>query len=311
MKKITVITPCYNEEENILNCVNALQNIMIKKLSNYDYEHIICDNFSTDSTRKVLREIAQNNKNVKVIFNSRNIGPFKNIWNALKKSSGDAVIPFLPADLQDPPEVIPKFIDAWEQGYSVVYGIRMNRKDPYILKIFRKFYYFLIKNFSQIEIPPNAGEFLLADRRTIDSIIQVDDEYPYVRGLIAQTSPKYFTISYQWRKRIKGKSKNSFFDLVDQAINGFVTTSRVPARIASITGLIVAFAAIIFAFITVTVVLFSHREFSPGTPTIIVTILLFGGINLFFLGILGEYILSIHGQVRKIPPMFEEEVINF
>ncbi len=311
MKKVSIITPCYNEQENILICIKTLQNVFQDKLQNYDYEHIICDNSSTDSTRSILKEVAQNNKKVKVIFNSRNVGPFKSIWNALKRSSGDVVIPFLPADLQDPPEVIPQLIDAWEQGYSVVYGIRVDRKEKFILKNLRKLYYYLIKHFSQIQIPNNAGEFLLADRRTIDSILSVDNEYPYVRGLIAQTCPDYSTVSYAWGERKSGKSKNSLFDLLDQAINGLVTTSRVPARIASIMGLAVSFLAIIFALVTVAVVLISQKDFSPGIPTIIVSVLFFGGINLFFLGILGEYILSIHAQVRKQPPMFEEKVFNF
>lgn len=311
MKKVSIITPCYNEQENILICIKTLQNVFQDKLPNYDYEHIICDNSSTDTTRSILKEVAQNNKKVKVIFNSRNVGPFKSIWNALKRSSGDVVIPFLPADLQDPPEVIPQLIDAWEQGYSVVYGIRVDRKEKFILKNLRKLYYYLIKHFSQIQIPNNAGEFLLADRRTIDSILSVDNEYPYVRGLIAQTCPDYSTVSYAWGKRKSGKSKNSLFDLLDQAINGLVTTSKVPARIASIIGLAVSFLAIVFALVTVAVVLISQKDFSPGIPTIIVSILFFGGINLFFLGILGEYILSIHAQVRKQPPMFEEKVFNF
>ena len=311
MKKITIITPCYNEEVNIVKCVNAVKDILHTNLAHYDYEHIICDNHSTDSTRSILNEIAKNDKKVKVIFNSRNVGPFRNIWNGIKKSSGDAVIPFLPVDLQDPPEVIPQFVDAWEQGFSVVYGVRSNRKDKFILGIFRRFYYYLVKKFSQIDIPSNAGEFLLADRSIINSILKVDDEYPYVRGLIAQTSPKYFTVSYQWRKRSYGKSKNTFFDLMDQAINGLVSTSRLPARIASITGLVVAFTALILAIITIVAVLISNRVLSPGIPTIIVTILFLGGANLFFLGIVGEYILSIHAQVRKQPPMFEEETLNF
>jgi glycosyltransferase involved in cell wall biosynthesis len=311
MKKISIITPCYNEEDNVEICAAELKKIMSEKLSEYEYEHIFADNASTDLTLDKLRMIAANDRNVKVISNSRNVGPFRNMWNAMKSATGDAVIPLLPADLQDPVEVIPIFVRNWEKGDLIVYGVRTNREEFLLMRIFRKSYYYLIKKFAYASIPMNSGEFLLADKRVIESVLSVDDQYPYIRGLIAQTSAKSSSISYKWVKRKNGKSKNSFIDLFDQAINGFVSTSKIPARIALLIGMIFSLVGIGLAVISTLLFVFSDNQTSAGIPTIIISIFLFSGTQLFFLGILGEYILSIHGQVRKTPPMFELERLNF
>jgi hypothetical protein len=233
------------------------------------------------------------------------------MWNAMKSATGDAVIPLLPADLQDPVEVIPIFVRNWEKGDLIVYGVRTNREEFLLMRIFRKSYYYLIKKFAYASIPMNSGEFLLADKRVIESVLSVDDQYPYIRGLIAQTSAKSSSISYKWVKRKNGKSKNSFIDLFDQAINGFVSTSKIPARIALLIGMILSLVGIGLAVISTILFVFSDNQTSAGIPTIIISIFLFSGTQLFFLGILGEYILSIHGQVRKTPPMFELERLNF
>ena len=231
MKKISIITPCFNEEDNVERCYQVTKKMMKNDLPNYTYEHIFSDNASTDSTFKILYSIAKKDKNVKVILNSRNVGPFRNMWNAMKNVSGDAVIPLLPADLQDPVEVIPKFVKNWEKGDLVVYGVRANRQESLIMRAARGMYYRIIRKFADAVIPINSGEFLLADIRVIKSVLAVDDEYPYIRGLIAQTGVKSSSVKYTWVRRKRGKSKNSFIDLVDQAINGFVSTSRVPALI--------------------------------------------------------------------------------
>ena len=190
MKKITIITPCFNEEDNVERCYQAAKKMMKNDLPNYSYEHIFSDNASTDSTFKILSLIAKKDKNVKVILNSRNVGPFRNMWNAMKNVSGDAIIPLLPADLQDPVEVIPKFVKNWEKGDLVVYGVRANRQESLIMRAARGMYYRIIRKFADAVIPINSGEFLLADIRVIKSVLAVDDEYPYIRGLIAQTGVK-------------------------------------------------------------------------------------------------------------------------
>ena len=311
MKKLSIITPCYNEEVNVEICAQELKKVMQEKLSGYDYEHIFADNASTDATLIKLRELAAKDDHIKVISNSRNVGPFRNMWNAMKSATGDAVVPLLPADLQDPPSVIPELVKHWEQGFLVTYGVRANREESIIMRMARGFYYRIIKKFASAVIPLNSGEFLLADKKVIDSILVVDDQYPYIRGLIAQTGVKSASVPYTWVRRERGKSKNSFISLIDQAINGFVSTSRVPARLALLGGFLLSFLGFAYAIFTVVMVLISDGTAPVGIPTIIVGIFLLGGVQLLFLGLIGEYILSIHGQVRRTPPMFETERINF
>jgi glycosyltransferase involved in cell wall biosynthesis len=311
MKKLSIITPCYNEEVNVEICAQELKKVMQEKLSGYDYEHIFADNASTDSTLEKLRELAAKDDHIKVISNSRNVGPFRNMWNAMKSATGDAVVPLLPADLQDPPSVIPELVKHWEQGFLVTYGVRANREESLIMRLARGLYYRIIKKFASAVIPLNSGEFLLADKKVIDSILIVDDQYPYIRGLIAQTGVKSASVPYTWVRRERGKSKNSFISLIDQAINGFVSTSRVPARLALLGGFLLSFLGFAYAIFTAIMVLISDGSTPVGIPTIIIGIFLLGGVQLLFLGLIGEYILSIHGQVRRTPPMFEIERINF
>lgn len=311
MKRLSIITPCYNEEVNVEICAQELKKVMQEKLSGYDYEHIFADNASTDATLIKLRELAAKDDHIKVISNSRNVGPFRNMWNAMKSATGDAVVPLLPADLQDPPSVIPELVKHWEQGFLVTYGVRANREESIIMRMARGLYYRIIKKFASAVIPLNSGEFLLADKKVIDSILVVDDQYPYIRGLIAQTGVKSASVPYTWVRRERGKSKNSFISLIDQAINGFVSTSRVPARLALLGGFLLSFLGFAYAIFTVVMVLISDGTAPVGIPTIIVGIFFLGGIQLLFLGLIGEYILSIHGQVRRTPPMFEIERINF
>jgi glycosyltransferase involved in cell wall biosynthesis len=311
MKKLSIITPCYNEEVNVEICASELKKVMSESLPNYRYEHIFADNASTDATLEKLRQLADKDKNIKVISNSRNVGPFRNMWNAMKSATGDAVVPLLPADLQDPPTVIPELVKNWEKGFLVTYGVRANREESLLMRMARGLYYRIIKKFAAAVIPLNSGEFLLADKKVIDSILEVDDQYPYIRGLIAQTGVRSASVPYTWVKRERGKSKNSFISLIDQAINGFVSTSRVPARLALLGGFILSILGFCFAIFTILSVLLSDGSAPVGIPTIIVGIFILGGVQLLFLGLIGEYILSIHGQVRRTPPMFETERINF
>lgn len=311
MKKLTIITPCFNEEHNVVICAEAVRKVMNNQLRDFDYEHIFADNASTDSTAKKLRVMASEDPKIKIIINSRNVGPFRNVWNALKSASGNAIIPFLPADLQDPVDVIPEFVKRWEHGDLVVYGVRTKRQESWFMRSTRNIYYRVISHFAEADIPRNAGEFLLADKRVIDSILEVDDAYPYIRGLVAQTAVRSSFVEYRWAKRSNGKSRLRFVDLIDQGINGFVSTSRMPARITLLAGFSMAFLGIVGALITLILVIFGDKSITPGIPTIIVSIFVFGGVQLFFLGLIGEYVLSIHGQVRRIPSMFEVEKINF
>lgn len=309
--RISIITPVYNEELNVKNCAHSLRSLMMSKLPQLDYEHIFADNSSEDQTVSILKEIAKTDPHVKIIVNSRNVGIFRNMWNALKSATGDAVIPFLPADLQDPVEVIPSFIENWQSGFLVVYGVRKNRQESRLMRVLRNFYYQVIWKFSEAKIPRNVGEFLLADRKIINSILELDDQYPYIRGLIAQTCVPSKEVEYTWVARKQGKSKISFFQLVDQAINGLISTSRVPARIALTLGFLFSALGFLGALASLLMILFGNQQIFSGIPTIVISIFLFSGLQLLFIGLVGEYVLSIHSQVRPSPRMFEVERINF
>jgi glycosyltransferase involved in cell wall biosynthesis len=311
MTLVSVVTPCFNEKDNVESCYNAVKKLFESTLIEFEYEHIFSDNSSFDGTKDILKRLASNDKNVKVLINSRNVGPFKNIWSALKHSSGDVVIPFLPADLQDPPLIIGQFISRWQSGDKVVYGIRTNRQESIILRFLRNTYYNIISKFAESEIPKNAGEFLLVDRETLNSVLETDDEYPYIRGLIAQTAAKSSSIEYTWQKRKSGKSKLTYFHLIDQAINGFVSTSRIPARIALLGGFIVSFIGVLLGILIAISFLIDSSTTLTNLPAVVVILLIFGGIQLFFTGLIGEYVLSIHGQVRRVPRMYIMDKINF
>jgi glycosyltransferase involved in cell wall biosynthesis len=311
MTLVSIITPCFNEKDNVESCYSSVKKLFASALSEFKYEHIFSDNASTDGTKEILIKLAKNDKNVKVLINSRNVGPFRNIWSALKYSSGDVIVPFLPADLQDPPLVIGQFISRWQEGDQVVYGIRTNRQESFLLRFLRNCYYSVISKFAESEIPKNAGEFLLVDRKTLDSVLETDDEYPYIRGLIAQTAAKSSCIEYTWQKRKHGKSKLTYFHLIDQAINGFVSTSRVPARIALLAGFVVSFIGVLLGIMIAMVHLFGDSTTLSNLPTVVLILLIFGGIQLFFTGLIGEYVLSVHGQVRRVPKMYIVDKINF
>jgi glycosyltransferase involved in cell wall biosynthesis len=308
---LTIITPCYNEEASVLDCAKEVQKIMSVMLPKVKYEHIFIDNASTDNTVAELRKIAGLSKNVKVIVNSRNIGPFRNIYAAMAKASGRAVIPMLPADLQDPADKIPDLYQEWVKGFLVVYGERTNRQESLVMRIFRGLYYRIVRTMSETDIPINSGEFMLIDRKISDEICKLGDHYPYIRGLVAQSSSNSTSVPYTWGVRKKGKSKSNFIALIDQAINGFVSTSRAPARIALLGGFFISGLGFLAGLWSLIANLVDAPSGLQGIPTIIVALFFFGGIQLFFLGLIGEYVLSIHSQVRRLPREFEVETINF
>jgi polyisoprenyl-phosphate glycosyltransferase len=308
---LTIITPCYNEEASVVDCAREVQNVMSARLPKVKYEHIFIDNASTDGTVLELRKIASVSKNVKVIVNSRNVGPFRNMYAAMAKASGRAVIPMLPADLQDPADKIPDLYQEWVKGYLVVYGERTNRQESLLMRAMRGLYYRIVRTMSETHIPINSGEFMLIDRKISDEICNLGDYYPYIRGLVAQSTSNSTSVPYTWGVRKKGKSKSNFLALIDQAINGFVSTSRAPARIALLGGFFISGLGFMAGLWSLIANLVDAPTALQGIPTLIVALFFFGGIQLFFLGLIGEYVLSIHSQVRRLPREFEVESINF
>lgn len=308
---LSIITPCFNEVETVENCAQKVAQILESKLPGVKYEHIFADNASTDGTVEILKEIARQDSRVKVMVNSRNIGPFRNIYHAMSRASGSAIIPMLPADLQDPPEVIPKFYELWQEGFLVVYGERTNRQESRMMRITRSIYYRIIRKFADTDIPINAGEFMLIDAKVSQSILALDDYYPYIRGLVAQSINKSATVSYVWGQREHGYSKANLVNLFDQAINGLISTSKIPARIALFGGFIMSAIGFLLGIISMVITLLNPEATQNGIPTLIVGFFIISGIQLFFLGLIGEYILSIHSQVRRQPRVFETESLNF
>jgi glycosyltransferase involved in cell wall biosynthesis len=311
-KLISIVTPCYNEEANVVECYETVRRLFEQKLPEYDYEHIFCDNASTDSTVTILRKLAAEDRRVKVIVNARNFGPYNSTFNGILSTSGDAVVLFLAADLQDPPELIADFVHNWESGYEIVYGIRKMRQEGILLRSIRKAYYNLIAKVANIHLVPNVGEFQLVDRRVIAALKQFQDYYPYIRGMIAYCGFRSTGIAHTWKARKKGFSKNRLHHLVDQGLNGLVSFTKVPLRMCMGFGLIIALLSLVYSFIALLITIAFRGELvAPGIPTLIVALFFFSGVQLFFFGLLGEYIAAIHFQVRKRPLVIERERVNF
>lgn len=298
MTYISVITPTYNEQESILQCIQNLRTVMQKDCPQITYEHLIIDNASTDRTANIALDESHLDRRIKVIVNSRNIGASRSMYRALSRVSGQWTIPMLPADLQDPAEVIPLMLKKAMEGYEVVYGVRTNRQENFLIRSLRKIYYRLLNKASTFDLQNDAGEFVLISSRVRESIVQVNDQNPYIRGMIAQTNAKSAAIPYVWNQRKYGKSKSSPLVLADVAISGMVSSTYIPARIALIFGFLTSALGVVAAFIYFLVSIFSVGSPTSGIPTIIISIFFLGGIQLFFLGLIGEYVLSIHRQVK-------------
>ena len=310
MNTISIISPCFNEEDNIQHCHQRVKEIFAAELPNYQVEHIFADNASNDHSPEILRALANENPSVKVILNARNFGPFRSMFNALRYATGDAVIVFLPVDLQDPPEMIPKMVKHWENGFEIVAGARTNREETLLLSTFRRLFYQITNQLSEFEIPENVGEFQLIDRKVWQAVVNHNDQYPYVRGIIASVGFSRLIMPYTWKARKRGVSKNNVFSLIDQAMNGIFSFTSVPLRLASFFGFGVAALAIIYSIGSFILALITSGAAPAGTHTIIVALFFFSGVQLMFIGILGEYITAIHAQVRRGPIVVEREKLN-
>ncbi|MET4089336.1 glycosyltransferase family 2 protein [Bradyrhizobium sp. S3.5.5] len=312
MKTITIVTPCYNEELNVRDCYEAVRQVFSEHLPGYQREHIFCDNASEDRTVEILRNIAATDKSVRIIVNARNFGPLRNTFNGVMASSGDAVLLFMPADLQDPPELIPDFVKLWEAGNEIVYGIRAVREEGRLMRSIRNGYYQLLTRFSEIKVPPGVGDFQLVDRNVVERMRQVRDGYPFMRMMTFECGGRAVGVPYAWRARKKGLSKNRAAALIDQGLNGLVSFTSAPLRFGLYAGFALSFASIAYAVINLLLGLLLYQRLAePGILTLIVAMFFFGGVQLFFMGMIGEYILAIYGQVREKPVVFERERVNF
>jgi glycosyltransferase involved in cell wall biosynthesis len=309
-KKISILSPAYNEEGNVERCYEEVRAAMAPLSHRYDYEHLFADNCSTDRTLEILRRLAASDPRVKVLAYSRNWGPNRSGFTLIRHSTGDAVIP-MPSDLQEPVDAIPRLIDLWEQGHDIVYGIYTNHADGLITKLLRKCYYWVVNKLSSEPLISNYSGFGIWDRKVVDIVAKLDDFNPNLRGVLATIGFNTTRYVYTRVGRKAGKSSYTFATYLDEAINAIITHSLVPIRMATLIGLFLSGLSIFTAFAYAMIKLFNWGFQAPGATTTIVLVLFFSGIQLFFLGLIGEYVGAIHAQVRRGPFFVIRERINF
>jgi glycosyltransferase involved in cell wall biosynthesis len=311
MKKIlSIVTPCYNEEAGIRECYLTVKKFFEEELPEYDYEHLFIDNCSQDKTANILRNIAANDNRVKVIINSRNFGPAHSPYHAMLESTGDAYIPIV-ADLQTPVKLIADFVRRWEEGYDMVLGIRVGMSEAAWLRIARSAYYKIMSRLSHIDHYQGFIGYGLFDRKTIDAIRSLGDPKPYFRGIISEIGFKKTFVEYVQPPRKHGKSQWRFLDLFDYAILGMVSCSKVPLRVMTVVGFTVSVFSFLIGLGYLVVKLIYWNTFALGMAPVLIGTFFLASIQLFFLGLLGEYIGVIFDYVRKRPLVIEQERINF
>lgn len=309
MKKISIVTPCYNEEANILNHFEQVNKTLQPYKDRFVFEHIYTDNNSEDSTFEILEKLGRQHPEVKAIRFSRNIGANKSIYTGLSKATGDAVI-LIQADLQDPPEIISQFIDNWLHGYDIVFGKIAERDEVWILKNMRKIYYWIIAQLSDVPIAQNAGEFRLMSRRALDALMQFPEEDLYIRGAVGLIGFRQKPISYHRQRRVAGKSSINFLGLISYGINGLLSTTVVPLRLVTIFGFVLAFLGFIMIFVLIILKIIDPSSAPRGLTSISILIVFFSGIQILSLGVIGEYIRKIYIQSLHRPRGFIQDKVN-
>lgn len=309
MKKlISIVTPCYNEEDNIDELCERIAKVM-QELP-YDFEHICIDNCSTDSTVKKIKAKAAIDKKIKLIVNARNFGWIRSPHHGILQSSGDACI-LITSDLQDPPEMIAEFIQKWEEGYKIVLAVKPESEESAIMFGLRKVYYRLISKISEVPLVQNATGAGLFDRMVIDIIRNIQDPYPYFRGLLCEIGFPIAKVPFKQPKRLRGISKSNFYRYYDIAVLGITNHSKIPLRLMAMSGFLLSLLSLLTAIFFFIAKLVYWNSFQLGTAPILIGIFFFGAIQTFFIGVLGEYIGSIHTQVRNMPLVVEMERVNF
>ena len=309
MPLISIVTPCYNEEDNVEEVYRQVKEVFTA-LPEYSYEHIFIDNASKDRTVAILKRLAGEDRNVKIIVNSRNFGHIRSPYHALLQSQGDAAI-FLVADLQDPPTLIKPFLEKWREGFKIVLGVKTQSRETPAMFLVRKLYYELVSRLSEVELTKNNTGFGLYDRQIVEILRRIDDPYPYFRGLISDIGFESAKIEYAQPARMRGITKNNFYTLYDIAMLGITNHSKVPLRLSAMLGFLMSGLSLLVALGYLVAKLLFWNYFTLGMAPIIIGIFFFSSIQLFFIGIIGEYIGSIHTQVLKRPLVIEKERINF
>ena len=301
--------PSYNEADNVEQAYGEVRKIF-EQLPEYEYEHIFIDNASEDGTVRVLKQLAASDQRLKVIVNTRNFGHIRSPYHGLLQAHGEAVI-CLASDLQDPPALIPDFLRKWEEGYKMIRGVKTQSEESPLMFAIRKMYYNLINKVSDIKLLKNSTGFGLYDRCVIEELRKIDDPYPYFRGLVSDIGFSSYEIEYTQPARNRGITKNNFYTLYDIAMLGITNHSKVPLRIATMLGFGMSIISFLIAMGYLIAKLIFWDQFTLGTAPIIIGLFFFGSVQLFFIGIIGEYIGAIHTQVQKRPLVVEKERINF
>ncbi len=310
MKKISIMIPCYNEEENVVPISKAVIDVMNKELPQYDYEILFIDNCSKDNTRSLIRGICKENPKVKAIFNAKNFGQFNSPYHAMCQTTGDCTIS-LCADFQDPVELIPKFVAEWEKGYKIVCGIKTASKENKIMRFLRSCYYKTIRKMSDVEQIEHFTGFGLYDKSFIDVLRDLKDPTPFLRGIVAELGYKRKDIEYTQAKRAAGKTHNNFYTLYDAAMLSFTSYTTMGLRVATIAGFIFSFISIIVALVYLVLKLMFWERYPAGMYPVLLMVSVMGSLQLFFIGFLGEYVLSMNKRIMNRPLVIEEERINF
>lgn len=310
MKKITVMIPTYNEEENIMDAYHRTTAVLQKYTGRYEYEIMFVDNFSQDQSRKMIMELCNKDQRVKAIFNAKNFGYSRSLYYGLTQAEGDCAI-LLHADMQNPPEVMDEFIRHWENGYKVVIGIKNKSKENPVMYFIRSCYYKLLKHISEIEQIEHFTEYELLDRSFLDVLKQMDDPMPYLRGIVSEFGFQMKRVYFTQEKREKGKSFANFFKSYDFAMLGITSYSKIVMRMATMIGFVCSVASTVIAVAIFISKILRWNDFDPGIAAIGVGVFFLGSIQLFFIGFLGEYVLNINIRVMRRPLVIEECRINF
>lgn len=308
-KLISVVTPCYNEEGNVDELYRRVA-AQFAQLPDYDYEHIYIDNASTDATVAKVKALAAADPRVKLIVNTRNFGIIRSSNHALLQARGDAVVN-MASDMQEPPELIVDFVRQWEAGYKVVVGVKPKSKETPLMFLLRRFYYATIGRIADVELVPNYTGFGLYDREVLEHMRRIDDPYPYFRGLIADLGYTRAEVPYVQPQRTRGVTKSNFYALYDMAMLGITSHSKLPLRLATMSGFALSALSLLLACVYLVLKLIYWNVFSFGMAPILIGFFFFASVQLFFIGILGEYIAAIHTQVLHRPMVVERERINF
>ena len=309
-KKISVLIPTYNEEENVEQLAKEIIRTFKEHLPQYIYEIVFIDNFSSDRTREIIHHLCSENPDIKAIFNAKNFGQFNSPFYGLCQTNGDCTI-LMCADFQDPVDMIPKFVDEWESGYKIVCGIKYKSKENKIVYLLRTCYYKIIKKMSDVEQIEHFTGFGLYDKSFIDVLRNLNDPTPFLRGIVAEFGTARKDIKYQQEKRRAGKTKNNWYRLYDAAMLGFTSYTKVGLRLATILGFVFSSLSLLVALVYLVLKIIFWDIFPAGMVPVLIGVFALGSLQLFFIGLLGEYILNINARIINRPLVLEEKRINF